>query len=165
LAAFNSPSPQASVSPEELPIKTEVISAKFNRLQPSALPAPSGYYSMSEGDSEDFTTSSSSGLSHLRRKKSFIMQKSFAFFTDSGGLQARNHAADRGQDSSDLEDAGDEEDGEFDDGSSIDMLAHVREVYPEVVVTREQEFEMVVDPKVSEDPVASSVATVDEESG
>lgn len=165
LAAFNSPSPQSSVPPEELPIKTEVVSAQFVRLQPSALPAPSGYYSMSEDDSEDFTTSSSSGLSRLRRKKSFIMQKSFASITDPDGIQARNEAAEKGQYSSEVEDNSDEEDGGSDDGSSIDMLAHVREIDPEMVAAREQEFEMAVDRKVSEDPVRSSVATVDEESG
>ena len=165
LAAVNSPSPQSSVPPEELSIKTEVVSAQFVRLQPSALPAPSGYYSMSEDDSEDFTISSSSELYRLRRKKSFIMQNSFASNTDPEDIQTRNEAAEKGQYSSEVEDNSDEENGGSDDGSSIDMLTHVREIGPEMAAAREQEFEMAVDRKVSEDHMRSSVATVDGESG
>ena len=120
---------------------------------------------MSEDDSEDFTISSSSELYRLRRKKSFIMQNSFASITDTEDIQARNEAAEKGQYSSEVEDNSDDENGGSDDGSSIDMLTHVREIGPEMAAAREQEFEMAVDRKVSEDPMRSSVATVDGESG
>lgn len=54
---------------EVLPVKTEVVSTQFYKLEPSELPAPSGYYAESSSSYEDSDCSSSSysGISHLRR--------------------------------------------------------------------------------------------------
>jgi len=53
-----------------------------------------------------------------------------------------------------------------DDGSSIDILAHAREIDPETVTAREQEFDRERSQRLEQDLLAgSSAATVDGESG
>ena len=54
---------------ETLPLKIEVVSTHFHKLEPSELPAPTGYYADSSSSDEDSDCSSSShsGISHLRR--------------------------------------------------------------------------------------------------
>ncbi|TVY13016.1 Frequency clock protein [Lachnellula arida] len=49
-------------------VKTEVVSTQFHQLEPSELPAPSGYYAESSSYEDSGCSSSSySGISHLRR--------------------------------------------------------------------------------------------------
>lgn len=156
MAALDSPSPSFHVSKtlQSLPIKSEVISTRFIRLEPSALPPPSGYYAtLSSSDGESGDSSTSGGLSHLRH------------YTVVG-----NSELDRDESPS-VEMAEDEEEEEDDDESeeseeseeSIDMLAHARELDPETVREQEQEFEMVVDDGNHgnlEVPVSSLLATL-----
>ncbi|TVY42754.1 Frequency clock protein, partial [Lachnellula occidentalis] len=54
---------------EILPVKTEVVTTHLHKLEPSELPAPTGYYAESSSSYEDSDCSSSSysGISHLRR--------------------------------------------------------------------------------------------------
>lgn len=69
LDALRSPSPQ--ISSDELPVKIEMVSAQFCRLDPSPLPAPSGYYAATTSSEDDSTcSSSSSGESLLNKRRS-----------------------------------------------------------------------------------------------
>jgi len=151
-----SPSPNWTEDPK---ISTEIISAEFARLAPSELPPPAGYYGMtsSSGNDSDSETSSS-GISHLRRDRSFL-PKSFASYSNMDGLVVDE----KDEDSSDEMDEEDDED----DDESIDMLAQARGVDPGGVATREQEFEVELNEmgEPSDVPVRSSAATVNDESG
>ena len=161
LAAFSSPPHQKTVSRRELPVKTEFISAHFTRLQPSELPEPSAYYNAlsSSDDESDCSGSSFSGISHLRQDKSYL-QRSFTSPSDPDAPRPQEFET-KTYNLADGEDDEDEEEDESEESdNSIDMLALVREIDPETVAAREQEFDM----EVYEPPMRSSAATVDGES-
>jgi len=173
LAALASPSPRTSVAFEDLPVKTDVLYTNFIRLRPSELPPPLGYYSSTTSTSEDGDSdlgSSSSGISHSRRDRSFF-RKSYASFSDLDDAPDRfpEYAA-KDLSISDAGNDNDEEDNdsssEEDEDDSIDMLAHAREADPEILAAKEREFDMEVDEKGPEAALArSSVAIVNDESG
>ncbi|KAE9369545.1 hypothetical protein N431DRAFT_344739 [Stipitochalara longipes BDJ] len=152
LASLLSFAPSSSVTDDPL-VKTEMISAHFARLAPSELPPPTGYYGMtsSSGNDSDSNTSST-GISHLRRDRTFL-PKSFASYSDMDEVVDENS-----QDSSEEMN---------DDDNSIDMLAVARELDPSGVATREKEFEMELDAATDTPnlPVRSSVATLNDETG
>jgi hypothetical protein len=151
-----SPSPNWTENPK---INTEIISAEFARLAPSELPPPAGYYGMTSSSGNDSDSDTSfSGISHLRRDRSFL-PKSFASYSNMDGLVVDE----KDEDSSDEMDEEDDED----DDESIDMLAQARGVDPGGVATREQEFEVELNEmgEPSDVPVRSSAATVNDESG
>ena len=152
-----SPSAPPSNSIDSLPYKTEIVSTHFTRLAPSELPPPAGYFGVtsSSGNDSDSNTSSA-GVSHLRRDRTFL-PKSFASYSDMDGV-----VDEKDEDSSDEM----EEEDEDDDDESIDMLAQAREIDPTGVATREQEFEMQLD-ETRESPILpsrSSAATLNTES-
>jgi hypothetical protein len=153
LASLLSFSPSSNWTDDPL-VKTEMISARFARLAPSELPPPAGYYGLtsSSGNDSDSNTSAA-GISHLRRDRSFL-PKSFASYSDMDDVVNEND-----------EDSSDEMDD--DDDESIDMLTPVRELDPNGVATREQEFEMELDEmgEASNPPVRSSAATLNDDSG
>ncbi|TVY35757.1 Frequency clock protein [Lachnellula subtilissima] len=70
---------------ETLPLKIEVVSTHFHKLEPSELPAPTGYYADSSSSDEDSDCSSScySGISHLRRPNFLEQGRS----TEATGMQ------------------------------------------------------------------------------
>jgi hypothetical protein len=80
LAFPNAFQPSSHVT-NKFPVNVEFISTKFTQLEPSALPAPSGYYAASSDDGLDASGSSSSGFSPLRRSRSF-RQRSSSFISD-----------------------------------------------------------------------------------
>jgi hypothetical protein len=175
LSAFASPSPRTVVSFENLPVKTDVLYTNFIRLRPSEVPPPLGYYpsTTSTSTSEDGDSdlgSSSSGVSHLRRNRSFF-RKSYASFSDLDDASDRfPECAAKCLSISDAGNDSDEEDNdsssEEDEDDSIDMLAHAREADPEIIAAKEREFDMEVDEKGPEAALArSSVASVNDESG
>ncbi len=151
-----SPSPNWTVDPI---INNEIISEEFARLAPSELPPPAGYYGMtsSSGNDSDLDTSST-GISHLRRNRSFL-PKSFVSYSDMDGLVIDE----KDEDSSDEMDEEDDDD----DDESIDMLAQARGVNSSGVTIREQEFDVELNEmgEPSNVPVRSSAATLNDESG
>lgn len=71
LNAFRSPSPQLSL--DKLPVKIELVSAKFSHLEPSPLPAPSIYYATTASSEDDSTYNrSSEAVSHLHMAASSV---------------------------------------------------------------------------------------------
>jgi hypothetical protein len=154
LRTTKSPSPHEAASQ----VKTEVISTRFKKLQPSELPAPMAFYSddSSSEEGSEWDESSYSGISHLRHSepKRYIP----------GIGTCPSQRSEEDQDMVDNEET--EEDGEEEsDDSSIDMLAVARVLDPETVTAKEKEFEMEVDHKLEELPAGSSAATVDGGSG
>jgi len=146
--------------PQVLPVKTEVVSTRFHELEPSELPAPTGYYEESSSSYEDSEYSSSySGISHLRRAGSGRHMLSTPVFRTFVAQDQR--ISDEDFDMDDEEEDDDDSEG----GTSIDMLAQAREMDPETVKAREQEFEKVDRRLLEEVPAGSSAATVDGGSG
>lgn len=127
LQAFRSPSPQIR-SQAELPVKIKIISTYSSALEPSPLPAPSGYYAASSSTEDDSdASSSSSGISYLHRDKS-ILQRSITSVSD----PVRPTKLPFKDDERDI-----------DEGSSIDMLAPLRELDPDSIAAKEHEFERI----------------------
>jgi hypothetical protein len=167
IAPFTSPSARTTIPFKDLPVKTDVLYTNFIRLRPSELPPPLGYYSTTTSTSEDGDSdfgSSSSGLSQLRRDKSFF-RKSFASLSDLDDSLNRIPSSPV-SDAGNRSDEGNGSDSDDDEVDSIDMLAHAWEAYPDIIAAKEQEFDMEVDEKESEAPsVRSSVATMNDGSG
>jgi hypothetical protein len=141
-----SPTPNSTNAPL---VKTDLISARFARLAPSELPAPAGYFGMTSSSGADSDSNTScAGISHLRRDRTFL-PKLFASYSDMDDV---------------IDDSSDEID---EDGDSVDMLAHAREIDPGGVATREEECDMELDEArgPSNVPVRSSAATVNDETG
>jgi hypothetical protein len=146
-----SPGPPQTATREEIPVKAEVLSAQFVRLEPSELPPPASYFT-NASSSEDYSDSTSStGISRLRRDRTFLA-KSFASYSDMDDV---------------LDEKGAEPSDEMDeDDSSIDMLAQARELDPSGAAAKEQEFEMDLDVRVGSANLTgrSSAATLNDES-
>lgn len=159
LLSLSSPSPQKPTAREHLQVKTEMISVHFSRLAPSELPPPAGYYATTSSSEDGYdSNTSSTGISHLRRDRTFL-PKSFASYSDMG-----NVVDEKDEDSSDEMEEDDDEEEEEDD--SIDMLAQAREFDPSGVAAKEEEFEMELDVGESSNlPVRSSAATLNDGSG
>lgn len=151
------PSPQRQPTGEDLPIKTEIISARFARLAPSELPPPTGYYTTTSSSEDEYDSDTSfAGVSHLRRDGNFL-PRSFISYTDADDI------VDKYDDSSDETDGMDEKDEEEDDDESIDMVAQPRQFLPSrAAVVRESE--MVLDER-GRSASRSALATVSDESG
>jgi len=148
METLNSPSPLSFHdfnTLQSMPIKTEIISTRFVRLEPSALPPPSGYYAtLSSSDDESGDSSTSAGLSRLRHYK--VIGHSEIDRDESLSVEMME-----------------EEDESEESEESIDMLAQARELDPETVREQEQEFEMAVDSENHgnlEAPVSTSLATL-----
>ena len=154
-----SPSPKAQAV-ANLPVQTEIVSAKFAMLEPSILPAPLGYYtaqSSSDSDSDCSSSSSYSGISHLRRApRSFKL----AFVQSPASASAPQDLMEGVQESGEMQDSeDDEEDYDSDDSDeSIDLLASARQADPETIAEREEEFEMQTDLRLTEELLAGSIA-------
>lgn len=139
---------------EQFPIKSEMISTRLLRLQPSELPEPINYYgstsSSDDGSEADDITESS--LHRLKIETPYFHRSAAPLSNPDVHSPA-------------VEDYADEEDiDDDDDESSIDMLAAARELDPEMVAAREREFRMEVDSEKRNNYV-SSAATVDGSSG
>jgi hypothetical protein len=172
LASLSASSPAKGFQAEDLPVQTEIVSAQFYRLQPSALPPPLGYYaelSSSDSDTDGYSNSSYSGFSHLRGQKSFVtMSYNSMLNTRPKSLPAQD-TGQKEQDSSEMQDDEDEDDEDDDDDDdsdeSIDMLASAREVDPQTVAAREEEFEMQAARRLMALPAESLAAAVHSGSG
>ncbi|CAL3971897.1 unnamed protein product [Diplocarpon coronariae] len=129
-------------------VRTEVLSTHFQQLAPSELPAPLGYhatYSSSDGDSDNQSTSLES--SRPWRVKLLAQRSSPA---------KRSGRVPLGGGEDEAEDSDDEEE-DYDEGSSIDMLAEARKLNPALVAAQEQEFDLLV-----ENEVGTDVATIND---
>lgn len=165
LASLSTSNPPKTQAAEDFPIQTEILSARFARLQPSALPAPLGYYATLSSDDSDSEISSSSdsfsGILALRGQKSF------------GPRSHRATSVYKPAPPEKMEDSGEMQDDEDDDvedddndDESVDMLAPARQIDPNIVAEREEEFEMQASRRIMEElPAGSSAATVDGGSG
>lgn len=158
LASLNAFSPQPQVVKkalvELLAVRTEILKVETTQLRPSELPEPTSYYeSMSSSDGgSDSEDSSSSGLSLYRRPFRHRTMNSLSNpdirSPQAGRLVDKNIETD--------EDLDEDDDGT---DSSIDMLAHLRAVNPEVVAAQEYQFDMEVDqPAKMPAPSISTVA-------
>lgn len=125
LYAFNSPSHEAA---EELPVKSRFVSAQFSRLEPSALPAPMGYYCASSEESSDSGSSPTSEMSAVRQDRSFTQRSLLSSSDQAFHLREEQESNDTGTDSSAMD-----EDEDDDLKSSFDMLASARKVNPQIV--------------------------------
>ncbi|KAE8440531.1 hypothetical protein EG329_007267 [Mollisiaceae sp. DMI_Dod_QoI] len=160
---FSSPPRSLAASSEQLPVKTEILSTMYVNLEPSQLPPPLGWDVTTDSSAVGSDTdSSSSGISRLRRDRTFLLSRSMP----------RN----RMEDCNDLglaDDSGvEDEASDIDTDSNIDMLAQARRLDPDVVAEQERTFAMEIhdrgeDERGTEDvpSVRSSAATVDDESG
>ena len=106
-------SPLKASEAADMAVQTEIVSAKFTRLQPSALPPPLGYYatlSDSESDS-DFSDSSSgfSGVSHLRGRMVSRSRSYEPVSGKAGGLCLTADSIGREQDLREMEDDDDDD--------------------------------------------------------
>ena len=169
LASLYASSPPKVQLAEDLPVQTEIVSTQFSRLEPSALPAPLGYYaalSSSDSDSEFNSSSSSfSGTSHLRGQESFGPRSYKSVSNYASKLPPAQDSTEKEHDSDEVQDDEDEDDDD-DSDESIDMLAPARQVDPKTVATREEEYELQASRKMVEElPAGSSAATVDGGSG
>jgi hypothetical protein len=161
LASLHASTPPKGQAAEHFPIQTKIISTRFARLQPSALPAPLVYYATLSSDDSDSVISSSSdsfsGISLLRRQKS-LGPRSYrptSIYTPA--------PLEKMEDSGEMQD---DEDDDEDDDESIDMLAPVRQIDPNTVTKKEGEFEKQASQrKMEELPAGDSAATVDGGSG
>ena len=124
LNTFRSPSPHNSHA--EFPIKTEIVSTLFTRLDPSPLPAPSNFYGMasSSDESEDSDGSSSGGKSHSWQVQPQIEQVP---------------PTDEEHEDEEIDD--EEDETSLSEDSSIDMLAPARLAHPQLIAARERDFE------------------------
>ncbi|RAL64708.1 hypothetical protein DID88_001739 [Monilinia fructigena] len=119
-------SPLPLQSYENLPVKTENISEDLVMLEPSALPEPCSYYSMSsstEYTGEYSDSSSFSGVAHLRDEP---LEKDDDLMSDNDIQVSSN------DDAMDVED---------NDDDSIDMLAYARGIDPTAVAAQEENYE------------------------
>jgi len=146
LRTFRSPSPQTGT--QELPVKIRLISSESSSLDPSPLPAPSGYYTAASVTSDDSDASSSSGVSHLHRDRSFLQ---YSLTSNSDSLPHPNQPFSKEDEEMDIDDT--------ETNSSIDMLAYARQLDPHTINAREHEFERIT----RREP--SSLASVAGESG
>ncbi|KAB8293005.1 hypothetical protein EYC80_007367 [Monilinia laxa] len=125
-ARTNEPlSPLPLQSYENLPVKTENISEELVMLEPSALPEPSTYYSISSSTeyTDEYSDSSSfSGVAHLRDEP---LEKDEDLISDNDIQVSSN------DDAMDIDD----------DDDSIDMLAYARGIDPTAVAAQEENYE------------------------
>jgi hypothetical protein len=148
------PSPKAQAA-ADLPVQTEIVSAKFTRLEPSLLPAPLGYYAApSSSDSfSDYSNSSSySGILNLRRASRSYKSTSVHVPTF-----APQDSMERIQGSGEMQDDEDDEGYNDDSDENIDMLAPARQVDPKTITEREEEFEMQATRRLMELPAAAQL--------
>jgi hypothetical protein len=141
LASLNTLDTPASATQRELPVKIELVSAKFSHLDPSPLPPPSGYYAETSSSATDSEYgSSTSGVSSLKRD-GFLMYRARSFSPLSDHPSKAHVARDiSGKDQGMQEDEEEEEDSNGE--SSIDMLADVRARDPEAIpAPGEEDFE------------------------
>jgi hypothetical protein len=130
-SGFSSPPRATSVSHDKLPVKTEILSTKLVPLEPSQLPPPFGWdAAMESSDEESDMSSSSAGISHLRRDRTFLHRSH-------GSFSHRHEDPDLADNSSEV--------SEIETDSDIDMLAHARRFDPLVVAEQERAFAMEVD--------------------
>jgi hypothetical protein len=143
LASLSAFSPKDMRPSDEPPIKLQIVDTRVLRLKPSELPEPLNYYdSMSNSDEEsDCSEPSDSGLSKLRRTKSFYRRPTTRLSSPDIHSPYMNMSTDV----------------ESDD--EIDMLASLRQIDPENVAAIEHEFEMEVD-QPAQLLAISSAATV-----
>jgi Frequency clock protein len=161
LGSLNTVDTRSSESKKEFPVKIELVSAKFSRLDPSPLPAPSGYYAgtSSSGTNSEYSYSTL-GASNLQRD-GFLMHRASSLSTLSDypsntdtkmDLTGKDHGS---QDTEDKE-------GDSNDESSMDILADARARDPEAIAVQEEDFERE---QRREDRLGSSAASAVDDSG
>lgn len=133
LNAFGTPPTNSEL---ELPVKIELISAQFSHLEPSPLPAPSGYYAETSTSGDDSDQDSSFSSESRLRKESSVMYRARSFSPLSPNVFKSHHQGlfwraqgmndgEKDEKDEDLVERLDEENNSNND-SSIDMLAHAR---------------------------------------
>ena len=153
---------------EDFPVRTEIVSAQFFRLQPSALPPPMGYHATlsSSADSDSAANSddtSSSGISYLRGQKPFI-PRLHNIVPASRALPAQEFT-EKEQVSGEMQDDESDDDESDDSDASIDLLASARQADPKTIAKREEELERQGVQKLEQLPAGISQASVDGGSG
>jgi hypothetical protein len=145
-SVFRPPSPRLKPV-EELPVRTETMSAKFSRLPPSELPPPVGYYT-DVTDSEDISdcTSSSvcSGPWRLKAEESSTGRSTNIFREQVYPLRQvhipTEEIAPDSVSTEDDESADSDEEEDSDEG--FDMLDTGRAIDPGTIAMQEQDFEL-----------------------
>ena len=145
------------LSERNLTQTSEIIYSKKTTLIPSKLPPPSYILapcSSSESEESEDNSSISSSENYGWMPKQEINVKGHSVLINPA---CPSRSTDEARSSS--------SDGES-DGSSIDLLAHARELYPDTIAAREREFDLSLGRIMIEDiPAGSSAATVGGGSG
>jgi hypothetical protein len=169
LAGSAPPSASSSRAAQNRAIQAEIISSKLKDLPSSELPPPSYFPLTSPEDEDDFSDDEDSES---------IDEPTFSNPTLSSKIpQIRKWTSEETDSSDPTKDAGAVTDGEADDddddaelfsesSSSVDMLAHAREVAPEWIHIAEREYDGTVAERLAEEiPAGSSAATAGGGSG
>ncbi|RDW73805.1 hypothetical protein BP5796_07247 [Coleophoma crateriformis] len=155
----------------ETPVRIEAIStSQAHSLEPSFLPAPTylSNFGNSEDESDVASSIASSGVFPLRQTRPYPAYNSTN--EHNFGDVAMGDVVDEDYE----DDNGDEDDDDAvvdsvdddDDDSSIDFLAHARDIDPDTIAAREEEFESHAKKRfLKEIPAGSSAATIDGGSG
>lgn len=146
LSAASPPRQNPGPVPNELPVKTEIISTCDQTLNPSQLPPPSGYYASSSSSCDGSMDSESS---YLGIDVTHLTGRAIAGSVNQNLGNIPNIQEPMDVERMEIYEESQEGDvsGEIDDddeesNESIDMLAHARKADPAFVLAQEKGFEM-----------------------
>lgn len=147
-------------------VQTKYLSATFQRLPPSRLPDPTGYYGTSsnsdDGESDMGAYTAASSVYKLRNADSPRLRTAASNAPSQIWLQSvKDKSIGRAQEKMKEEEIEEGEDCDDDDDMSIDMLGHMRDVDPHAVAAQEEAFDMANRP-VEMDVAVSAAATIAE---
>jgi len=157
------------VNASDLPVKIEVMSAKMQYLQPSALPPLASYFasfSSSEESSDGISFSSELCLAPLEQSVAvpYVSKTTSERSSQNMDCDSDSNIDDDDDGDEDYYDDDDDDDDDGDDNESIDMLVHAREADPSTVAAREHEFELEAEQTRKELYVENSAITSNGES-